>query len=305
MKVLKRTSLSVLILLFLTVGLCFGQDTAKQIWIRGVEYAAQVKFKEAKEEFEKALKVDSSYGSAKRALKVIEDVNNQKLKNDTAITLFKGISYGVKEQWDEAIVEFNKAIEINPTYSYAYSCRGLAYVKGKGQYDKAISDFSRAIEINPSHTIAYFNRGGAFVHIGQSDKAISDYTKAIEINPRDADAYYNRGVAYCKAKGQYDKAISDFSKVIEINPTYADAYYNRGVAYCKAKGQYDKAISDFSKVIEINPKYADAYYDRGVAFFYKRKYEKVWDDIQTAQNLGYQVDPGFLKDLRGASGRDR
>jgi tetratricopeptide (TPR) repeat protein len=75
------------------------------------------------------------------------------------------------------------------------------------------------------------------------------------------------------------------------------------LAYAKGKDQYDKAISDFNKAIEINPRFAEAYRNRGLAYFYKRNYEKAWDDVHKAQNLGYTVHPRFLKALREASGR--
>ena len=54
------------------------------------------------------------------------------------------------------------------------------------------------------------------------------------------------------------------------------------------KGQYDHAISDFDKAIEINPKFALAYYIRGRSYYYKREkeYDKSWDDIKKAQDLG-------------------
>jgi len=200
LKLLQRMGLLVLILLFLPSSFSYAQSPAKKIWIRGVEYAAQGKLKEAKVEFEKALEVDPLYGTAKRALKVIEDVAEQKLKSKTAIHIFKGISYDIKEQWDESISELNNAIELNPAYAYAYNARGLTYGK---------------------------------------------------------------------------------------------------------KGQIDQAISDYNKAIEINPRYAEAYSNRGVAFLYKREYEKAWDDVHKAQGLGYQVHPGFLKDLREASGRKK
>ena len=103
---------------------------------------------------------------------------------------------------------------------------------------------------------------------------------------------------------QYDQAISDYGKAIEINPKYADAYTNRGDAY-DSKGQYDQAISDYSKAIEINPRDAKAYSNREVTFFFKREYEKAWDDVHTAQNLGLQIHPGFIKDLRKASGKEK
>ena len=248
MKLLRRIGLSVLIILFLAVGLCYAQNTAKQIYAKGVEYATQGKLEEAKEEFEKALKVDPFYESAKSTLKVIEDVNNQKIKINTAIMYFKGISYAVKGQWAEAISDYNKAIEINPSFATAYTGRGYAYLN-KGQYDKAISDFNKAIEINPRDAIAYNGRGIAYYKKGQYDKAIFDYSKAIEINPRFANAYNNRGWTY-HLKGQHDKAISDYDKAIEINPRLAMAYNNRGIAY-DAKMNTKKACSDWKRACEL------------------------------------------------------
>ena len=79
-----RVGLLALMVLFLMVDLGFGQNNAWQIWTKGVEHAAQGNFSEAKVEFEKALKVDPHNGPAKRALKLIEDVDQQKIKTKTA-----------------------------------------------------------------------------------------------------------------------------------------------------------------------------------------------------------------------------
>ena len=84
----------------------------------------------------------------------------------------------------------------------------------------------------------------------------------------------------------------------------ADAYYNRGVAY-REKGQYDQAISDFNKALEINPRYAPVYFNRGVAYYHKGQYDKAWENVHKAQDLGFKIHPGFLKDLRKASGRQK
>jgi tetratricopeptide (TPR) repeat protein len=216
--------------------------------------------------------------------------------------LTRGNSYFKKGDYDRAITEYNKAIEINPKYAWAYNSRGVAY-SAKGQYDHGIADFNRAIEINPKYANAHRNRGCAYRAKGQYDHAIADYNKAIEIKPKFWAAYYNRGIAY-RAKGQYDNAIADYNKAIEINPRSVDAYNNRGVAY-SAKGQYDHAIADYNKGIEINPRSVDAYNNRGVAYYFKREYDKAWEDVHKVQSLGFQVHPGFLKDLRKASKRQK
>ena len=61
----------------------------------------------------------------------------------------------------------------------------------------------------------------------------------------------------------------------------------------------------FTKAVETNPRLAAAYYDRANAFYNKGEYDKVWEDIDKARSLGYQVPKKFLKTLRKVSGRER
>ena len=83
----------------------------------------------------------------------------------------------------------------------------------------------------------------------------------------------------------------------------ADFHIIRGLAYAE-KGEFDQAISDYNMTLEINPRFADGYYGRGLAYYSRKEYDKSWDDIKKAQDLGHQVPPEFLDDLRKASGRE-
>lgn len=138
----------------------------------------------------------------------------------------------------------------------AYCIRGADYAK-KGEYDKAVSDFNKALEINPKDAEAYYNRGSIYYWKNQYILAISDYTKAIEINPRHFKPYRNRGGAYTEI-GEHDLAISDFTKVIEINPRYAEAYCIRAFNYTK-KDEFEKAWEDVHKAqslgYQVDPKF--------------------------------------------------
>ncbi|NQT10379.1 MAG: tetratricopeptide repeat protein [Desulfobacteraceae bacterium] len=174
----------------------------------------------------------------------------------------RGKFYMSKGQYDQAISEFNKAIQINPKYVNAYLYRGHAYAE-KGQYDQAISEFNSLLRLKPRLAAAYHGLGYAYGKKGQHDQAISEFNKAIEINPKFFQAYLNRAVSY-RLKGEYDQAISDCNKALEINPQYLNAYYERGVVYTK-KLQYDQAISEFNKAIDINPRYHKAYVGKGGA----------------------------------------
>jgi len=74
-----------------------------------------------------------------------------------------------------------------------YYNRGLTYI-GRGDFDQAISDYTKAIELDPNLAEAYVSRGIVHARKSNLDKAISDYTKAIEINREYAYAYVSRGL---------------------------------------------------------------------------------------------------------------
>ena len=78
MKVLIRIGGSVLMVFFLSIGFCYAQNVAGQSTAKGVDYAAQGRFKEANGEFARALNVDPSFGPAKRASEIMKDVSDQR-----------------------------------------------------------------------------------------------------------------------------------------------------------------------------------------------------------------------------------
>lgn len=86
----------------------------------------------------------------------------------------------------------------------------------KGEYDLAVNDYNKAIELNPKDAIAYLNRGRAFHNKTNYDLAIADFNKVIEINPKELSAYLNRGDAFEK-KGNPQQALGDYKKVVEID----------------------------------------------------------------------------------------
>ncbi len=122
----------------------------------------------------------------------------------------------------------------------------------KGDFDEAISNFDKAIEIDPASSMAYCNRGSAYSRKGDFDKAINDYSATIKLDPGFTMACYNLAITYSK-KGDYENAITEFDKIIVKEPEFSNAYANRGVAYYK-KGDHGKALADYKKAIKLDPK---------------------------------------------------
>jgi len=88
----------------------------------------------------------------------------------------------VMGEYDAAIADYNKAVELNPKEPDIYFSRGLAHFN-KQSYTPAIADFDKVIELDPKEAMAYFKRGNALEKTGNFEKALADYQKAVELDP--------------------------------------------------------------------------------------------------------------------------
>ena len=206
--------------------------------------------------------------------------------NPAEANYFRGNAYHYKGDYDRAIADWDRAIQLKPDYADAYNNRGLTY-DSKGDHDRAIADYDKAVQLKPDFAEAYLGRGAAYNYKGDYDRAIADYDKAVQLKPDYAGAYNNRGIAY-DSKGDHDQAIADYGKAIQLKPDYADAYNNRGVVY-NSKGDHDRAIADFDKAIQLKPDYANAYNNRGIAYNSKGDHDRAIADFDKA----IQLKPNF------------
>jgi tetratricopeptide (TPR) repeat protein len=197
-----------------------------------------------------------------------------------------------KGAWcDELIKTFS---ESNNTLNTAskYNDNGLAKYKAN-DFNGAIEEFNKAIDINPTGQI-YFNRGYAKSEIGDYKGAVQDYDKTIEFKYRLVEVYFERG--YNKDQlTNYEGAIQDYTNAIEIKKDYVDAYNNR--AYVKLKKKdYEAAITDFDKAINLKPDYAAAFLNRGFAKKMLGDLSGACKDWTKAFELGLQQANEFIKD---------
>ncbi len=104
------------------------------------------------------------------------------LKKDGKACFEKGEKLYKSGLWDDALMYFNKAIEMNPKFASAYNRRGTIYYLYRENHDKAIQDFTKAIEIDPKYASAYVWRGGCYSEKGDYNKAIKDYATALRVS---------------------------------------------------------------------------------------------------------------------------
>ncbi len=154
------------------------------------------------------------------------------------------------EDYDQAIALCTKAIEFNPLLAAAYSERSAAYYF-KEQYDLALSDIKKAIDIEPIAN-NYSLRGGIYMQKGKFDLALADFNKAIDLAPEYAHFYNIRCVLYLDKFANYNKALEDCSKAIKLmeSPIF---YRNRAAVFERLKRK-DLAEADRkkAKMLESN-----------------------------------------------------
>ena len=221
---------------------------------------------------------------ARKYDEAIEEYNKAiELKPDYApIYSIRGYAYRIKGDFESAIKDYNKLIELRPDYADAYCDRGIVYTK-KSEFARAIQDFNKAIQLKPNLADTYNGRGLMYHQMNKVDLALQDFNKAIELRPDFAKAYNNRALVY-QDKGDADKTLEDTSKAIEFQPNLSYAYNNRGNAYVR-KGITSLAIKDFNKAIHLNPELAEAYCNRGIAYENSGEFERAIEDYTKAIEL--------------------
>lgn len=132
----------------------------------------------------------------------------------------------------------------------------------KREYMEALLNLNKALEIDPNYSPAYYVRGNIKDAFDDRHGAMKDYNLAVEKNPKFADAFFARGNVKMKLQDYYG-AIADYSAAIAVNENYIEAYFNRGKAKQFLQA-YEDAINDCTKIIQIHPKNMDAYYMRGI-----------------------------------------
>ncbi|MDD5355623.1 MAG: tetratricopeptide repeat protein [Candidatus Omnitrophica bacterium] len=136
-----------------------------------------------------------------------------------------GQDYMNQGKFDEAIVEFSKAIELNPRLDSVYYARARAY-GAKDSLEKELADYDQVININSPETIqlACINRGMAYEYKGDLDKALAVYTKGIEAIPDPMSPkfgylkqilYRNRAQIYLSRK-EFDKVLDDVKGIEKL-----------------------------------------------------------------------------------------
>ena len=152
-------------------------------------------------------------------------------------------------------------IEAAPSRAAGHYRQGMRLL-APGDFQGAIAQFTKAVDIFPEYPDAYLGRGKAHQGAGQNAAALADFEKAIAIDPTSELAYTLRGMLE-QSQGETDKALADFTRSIHLRPTY-DAYYQRGRTY-QTLDQPKRALADYNAAVTYDPGVPYIYRARAIA----------------------------------------
>ena len=275
-----------------------GDASADIMEKRGDAYYQKGDYNKAIEDYSEVIRIDpgdamsadaklqNAYSAKLNIIPKYEVCNEAIRDNRKVVTAYhdKGYAYYREGEYEQAIVNYNEALQFDPENAKIYIDRGNAYLKkcdidldladssevirAKNDIDMAIVDYNEAIGCSPEEVIAYFNRGRAYIKKSDIELAAAAYSEivttdelneAIRRNPKNATVYFRRGYIYFK-QGNVNQAIEDYENAV-LCPNYEADFVDAGFA---DGGEYafEKAIELLDRVIS-SPSVesaADCYY---------------------------------------------
>ena len=112
-------------------------------------------------------------------------------------------------------------------------------------YDGALVEFKKAVELAPTEPGTHFRLGHTFWSISKWDTASAEFQAELVNDPRNCRALWELGNSILELNGPFDAALSDLNKAIDYCPTLVQARVDRARALIKLN-QFAKALPDLN-----------------------------------------------------------
>jgi tetratricopeptide (TPR) repeat protein len=156
-------------------------------------------------------------------------------------------------------------------------------------FDRAIEEYNKVLELDPQNVNALIQRGYARHYKADSDFDFADYNSAVKINPtlysepnmicvfydtrRDNPDYVienrnkrnQRPTPTPTFRDSLNYVIENCNKAISAKPDFSLFYYKRANAY-RQKQNYEQAVTDYSKAIELYQNFYSSYQNRASVY---------------------------------------
>jgi O-antigen biosynthesis protein len=219
--------------------------------------------------------------------------------NSTEAWVHAGNAFVEKQQWQQAIDAYDRALQIDSQRPDIY--RQMAKIAAKlGRKDVAADYWYRALDIEGKQGSPkeYLQLGHLWCELECNDRAVDCYRRALQLQPTLNEAYHHFGKILAEA-GNLKELVELYKLAVTYNPENVEHYYHLGEA-CRHQGDWQIAVACYQKALTIDPKSWETHHILGDSFLkqeryaeasgaYRRAIELNPNSFWSCHNLGYTL----------------
>jgi tetratricopeptide (TPR) repeat protein len=161
-----------------------------------------------------------------------------------------GLGLAAQGKYDEAIVEYKKALEKDPDQPYIHANLADALSR-QNKLPEALEEYQKAIALKADDAAMYTNMGVLLGKMGKVAESQEAFKKAASVNPAAAGQnFYNLGATLVNS-GKAAEAAEAFKQAIAADPNFAEAYYQLGICLSGDQAKMPDAVKALQKYVEI------------------------------------------------------
>jgi len=171
--------------------------------------------------------------------------------------LGRGKTYAVMGQGKEAVIDFEKAISLQPNYWRAYNELGTYYYE-VGAVDQALPYLEKVAGFSPESDTVFNNLGSTYYMLGQVEQASRAWSRSVDLSPS-AETLSNLGSALFYSE-EFTQAAQRYREAIGLSPDNFQYWGNLGEALrfvpdseAERREAFEHAIELAVAVLEVNP----------------------------------------------------
>jgi len=193
-----------------------------------------------------------------------------------------GNCFSLQKEHDTAIKFFKRAIQVDPSFTYAFTLCGHEFVANE-KFDKAIPMYQQALSIDPRHYNAWWGLGNIYHRQEEHENAERHFLKALEINRSNSVLRCYLGMVLDALDKPLD-ALANFELACQGEPPNGMAYFHKACVLMNLE-RFEEALVDLKKVRCLAPKEACVHFQLGKVYMRLQRDKKALQHFNIAMDL--------------------
>lgn len=185
------------------------------------------------------------------AVKVLKNAKTY-LSDQAKVFYESGFANDYANKTDDAVADYKKCLELNPSYSTAYRDLANIYFNVDKDYETALDYYNDYINYSLESEVGsktWYKKGYCENEAAEYEDALISLKKSVALDAKYGPAFKEFGYAYYGLK-KYDDALVELNKSLQLEES-STAYYYCGLCYI-ATNQKTKALEMHKKLVDLN-----------------------------------------------------